>query len=78
VRQSFQIARTAVVLPQQRRWRDDFPQCGFDVGFHGLHARGGDLPDDDIAEAIQHEPRQTVRFAVHQPVERPVVQRIAQ
>ena len=49
-----------------------------DVVAHRLHARGGDLADDDVVEAVEHQPGQSIGFAVRQPEEGPVVERATQ
>ncbi len=78
VGQPFQIAHAGVVLPHQRRRIDDLFHRRFDLRPQRLHARGGDLPDDHVAEAIQHQARQRIGLAVHQSIERLVVERVAQ
>jgi hypothetical protein len=78
VRQALEVARTRVVLPHHRDRRDRLAYRCLDVGAQRFHPRGRDLAHDDIAEAIEHETRQRVGFTVHEPVERPLVQRAPQ
>ncbi|MEJ0044693.1 MAG: hypothetical protein WDM81_21835 [Rhizomicrobium sp.] len=43
-----------------------------------LHSRGGDLRHKAVAEAIDRKSRQSVALGVHQPIERPGIERRAQ
>ena len=52
--------------------------AGLDLATHSVDARGSALRDDDIAEAVEHQSRQAVGFAVHEAIERLAVQALTQ
>ena len=64
-RQMLQIARTTVVLPDQRDRGDDIAHRGFDQRFQHFHADRRNLADHDTAETVQYQSRQPVRLAEH-------------
>src|SRR5690606_2188452 len=76
--QRFELAHRAVVLPDQRRWLEHLDHGLGDFPAQPLHAGGADLADDDVAEALEHEAWQSVRFAEHEPVPGLVVESFAQ
>jgi hypothetical protein len=73
--QAFELAHAGVVLPQHRRGRDRLAHGRFGIGTHRLHTGRRDLPDDDVAEPVEHQPGQRIGLAVRQAIERPFVQR---
>ena len=48
------------------RGRQDLGHGRLHIGAQRFHAGGGDLPDDDVAVAIEHQAGQAVRLAEHQ------------
>jgi hypothetical protein len=69
LRQRFELAHRAIVLPDQRtRASSTLTTASLISRAQALHAGRADLPHDDFAESIQHQARQSVGFAEYQPV----------
>ena len=76
--QAFQLARTGIVFPHDGLGVNHLVHRGFDLGAQPVDARRAALRDHHIAVAIEHQARQSVGFAVHQPVKRFAIQPLAQ
>ena len=76
--QMLELASGRVVFPEQSGRVYHRTHRRFDVGLQRLHAGGADLADDQVPVAIQHQPRQRVRFAEHEPIIRLPIQPLTQ
>ena len=69
---------TGVVFPYDRFGGDHFVDRGFDVRAQPVDAGGATLRHYDIAVSIEHQARQSVGLAVHQPIPGFAIQALAQ
>ena len=66
--QAFQVARIAIVLPDQPGIAQRGLERGLDIPAALFHRKGGDLAHQHVAVTIHHQPGQIVRLAIDQPV----------
>ena len=74
----FQRAHRCIVLPPELARFEHLDDRFGDRILDPFHARGRDLADENVAETVQRQARQRIRFAEHEPVIRFRVEPLAQ
>src|SRR6185437_3519369 len=78
LRQVLERAGTGIVLPEEPRRIEHRTQRRLDLALQPFHPRGGDLPNEQAAVAIENQTRQSVGLPENQPVVRHAADALAQ